>query len=212
MAVEKITKAAGVEELIDRLKTDGVVKGKTEAEAIVADAKRQAMSILDAARNEADSIVTAAKAEADRVRQTSNQALQLAGRDALLKLRESFTLQFENRMRKLVEAGLKDPEMLGKMILEVAGKTRPGDSTTGIEILLPLDAPATDPLIRYVAGVTQEMLRQGVTFGVGDDVSAGVKVRLADKDVDIDLSDEALSAFLARFLVPRFRHIMDFKS
>lgn len=212
MAVENITKAAGVEDLIDRLKTDGVVKGKTEAEAIVADAKRQAMSILDAARNEADSIVTAAKTEADRIRQTSNQALQLAGRDALLKLRESFTLQFENRLRKLVVAELKDPETLGKMILEVAGKSRPSDAETKAEILLPLDAPATDPLVSYVAGVTQAMLRDGVTFGVGEDVAAGVKVRLADKDVDIDMSDEALSTFLARFLVPRFRHIMDFKS
>jgi V/A-type H+/Na+-transporting ATPase subunit E len=212
MAVENITKAVGVDELIDRLKTDGVVKGKSEAEAIVADAKRQAMAILDTARNEADSIVTAAKAEADRICQTSNQALQLAGRDALLKLRESFTLQFENRIRKLVEAELKDPKILGKMILEVAGKSRPGESTAKTEILLPMDAPETDPLISYVAGVTESMLRQGVTFGVGDDVAAGVKVRLADKDVDIDMSDEALSAFLARFLVPRFRHIMDFKS
>lgn len=212
MAVENITKAAGVEDLIDRLKTDGVVKGKSEAEAIVADAKRQAMSILDAARNEADAIVKTAKAEADRVRQTSTQALQLAGRDALLKLRESFTLQFENRIRKLVETELKDPEVLGKMILEVAGKSRPSDATARTEILLPIDASQSDPLISYVAGVTQAMLRDGVTFGVGEDVAAGVKVRLADKDVDIDMSDEALSAFLARFLVPRFRHIMDFKS
>lgn len=212
MAVENITKAVGVDELIDRLKTDGVVKGKSEAEAIVADAKRQAMAILDTARNEADSIVTAANAEADRICQTSNQALQLAGRDALLKLRESFTLQFENRIRKLVEAELKNPETLGKMILEVAGKSRPGESTAKTEILLPMAASKSDPLISYVAGVTESMLRQGVTFGVGDDVAAGVKVRLADKDVDIDMSDEALSAFLARFLVPRFCHIMDFKS
>jgi V/A-type H+-transporting ATPase subunit E len=212
MAVENITKAAGVEDLIDRLKTDGVVKGKSEAEAIVADAKRQAMAILDAARNEADSIVTTAKAEADRIRQTSTQALQLAGRDALLKLRESFTLQFENRIRKLVDAELKDPETLGKMILEVAGKSRPSDSAAKTEILLPMDTPESDPLVNYVAGVTHAMLRDGVTVGVGEDVAAGVKVRLADKDVDIDMTEEALAKFLARFLVPRFRHIMDFKS
>jgi V/A-type H+-transporting ATPase subunit E len=169
-------------------------------------------AFLDAARNEADTIVTSAKTEADRIRQTSNQALQLAGRDALLKLRESFTLQFENRIRKLIETELKAPETLGKMILEVAGKSRPSDPTAKTEILLPMDAPETDPLVSYVAGVTQSMLRDGVTFGVGEDVAAGVKVRLADKDVDIDMSDEALSKFLARFLVPRFRHIMDFKS
>jgi V/A-type H+/Na+-transporting ATPase subunit E len=66
--------------------------------------------------------------------------------------------------------------------------------------------------VAYVAGLTGEMLREGVTFGVGEDIQAGVRVRLVDHDVEIDLSDEALAGFLARFLVPRFRQIMDFKS
>lgn len=212
MPAENITKSAGVDELIDRLKTDGVVKGKAEADAIIADAKRQAMAILDAARSEADTIVSSAKREADRVREISGQALQLAGRDALLKLRESFTLQFENRIRKLIEAEIKDPAMLGQMILQVAGKVRPGDADAKTDLLLPMDAADSDPLVGYVAGVTRDMLRNGVTFGVGDDVAAGVRVVLADQDVQVDLTDEALASFLARFLVPRFRHIMDFKS
>jgi len=56
------------------------------------------------------------------------------------------------------------------------------------------------------------MLADGVTFGVGEDVEAGVRVRLGDRDVDVDLSDDALAAFLSRFLIPRFRELMDFKS
>ncbi len=210
MANENISKSAGVDVLIDRLKSDGVSRGKQEADAIVADAKRQALTILDAARREADQIVTDAKSEAERVRQTSNQALQLAGRDALLKLRESFQLQFENRLRKLVGTTLQEPEMLRKLILEVAGKARPEDDR--VELLLPADAANGDPLESFVSGLTAEMLGEGVSFGVGDDVAAGVRVRLNDRDVDIDLSDEALTSFLKRFLVPRFRHIMDFKS
>jgi len=211
MAVDNMTKAVGVEDLIDRLKTDGVSKGKTEAESIIADAKRQAMSILDAARREADGIVSAAQGESERVRQTASQALQLAGRDALLKLRESFQLQFENRLRKLVGVELQNADLLSKMILEIAGKTRPDDDAA-IEVLVPFDSSQPDALSGYVAGLTSEMLRPGVTFGVGDDVAACVRVKLVDKDVEIDLSDEALALFLARFLVPRFRHIMDFKS
>jgi len=212
MAVDNMTKAVGVENLIDRLKTDGVSKGKTEAESIVADAKRQAMSILDAARREADGIVTAAQRESERVRQTATQALQLAGRDALLKLRESFQLQFENRLRKLVGVELQNADTLSQMILAVAGKTRPDEADAVIEVLVPIDPSQPDALTDYVAGLTSEMLRPGVTFGVGEDVTAGVRIKLVDKNVEIDLSDEALASFLGRFLVPRFRQIMDFKS
>jgi len=212
MAVDNMTKAVGVENLIDRLKTDGVSKGKTEAESIVADAKRQAMSILDAARREADGIVTAAQRESERVRQTATQALQLAGRDALLKLRESCQLQFENSLRKLVGVELQNADTLSQMILAVAGKTRPDEADAVIEVLVPIDPSQPDALTDYVAGLTSEMLRPGVTFGVGEDVTAGVRIKLVDKNVEIDLSDEALASFLGRFLVPRFRQIMDFKS
>jgi V/A-type H+/Na+-transporting ATPase subunit E len=216
MAAPNTVKTAGVEDLIDRLKTDGVSKGQQEAEALVADAKRQAMAILDAARQEADEIVTSAKSEAERVRLAGEQALQLAGRDALLKLRESFQMQFENRLRKLVGKTLENPELLKQMILEVAGKSRPQSSSEKpgssekMELLLPAAAAGHDPLSAYVAGLTGDMLREGVTFGVGEDIDTGARVRLVDRDVEVDLSDQALAGFLARFLVPRFRQIMDF--
>jgi V/A-type H+-transporting ATPase subunit E len=213
MANENLTKAAGVEELIDRLKTDGVSKGKHEADAIVADAKRQALSTTDAARQEANQIIADAKAEAERLRQTSHQALQLAGRDALIRLRESFQLQFENRLQKLVGSTLRDPDTLRQLILEIAGKVRPQRAGETVELLVPREsAPAGDPLASYVAGLTREMLAEGVTFGVDDDFETGVRVRLVDHDLDVDLSDEALAHFLGRFLIPRFRDLMDFKS
>ncbi len=212
MATDHLSKAAGVEDLIDRLKTDGVTQGRLEAEAIVADAKRQAMAILDQARHEADQVLEEAKKEAERVRQTSQQALQLAARDSMLKLRESFQLQFENRLQKLVTAELAAPGTLKQLILEVAGKASPSRDGAAIELLLPADSQTADPLLTYVSGLTGEMLREGVTFGVGEDVAAGIRVRLVDRDVEIDLSDQALSDFLARFLVPRFREIMNFKS
>ncbi len=212
MAKDNLTKTTGVEQLIDRLKSDGVAKGKHEADVILTDAKKQALEIVDAAQREADQILTDAKDEAERLRKTSGQALQLAGRDAMLKLRESFQLQFENRLRKLVGNSLREPDTLRKLILEVAGKNRPDSLGDDVQLLLPNAAGASDPLSGYVAGLTAEMLADGVTFGVGEDVEAGVRVRLGDRDVDVDLSDDALAAFLSRFLIPRFRELMDFKS
>jgi len=209
MAISQTPSTVGVEDLIDRLKTDGVSKGKQEAEALIADAKRQSLAILDSAQAEAGQIIAAAKAEAQRQQQAGNQALQLAGRDTLLKLRESFQLQFEKRLRKLIGKSLEDPQVLREMILEVAGKARPQTEEVA-DVLVPAGAAGDDRLTAYVAGLTAEMLREGVTFGVGADVAAGVRVRLVEQDVEIDLSDEALAAFLSRFLVPRFRQVMDF--
>ena len=51
--------ASGVEELINRLKTEGVQKGQAQAEQIVNDAKSHAQSIITQAVNDAiDSFIS----------------------------------------------------------------------------------------------------------------------------------------------------------
>ncbi len=51
----------GVQELIDRLKSEGVEEGQQQAEALLAEAKKQAVVIVDAAHAEADKLVKEAQ-------------------------------------------------------------------------------------------------------------------------------------------------------
>ena len=52
----------GVQQLIDRLKSEGVEEGKQQAEALLTAAKQEAAAIVDAARAEADTIVRGSSA------------------------------------------------------------------------------------------------------------------------------------------------------
>jgi V/A-type H+/Na+-transporting ATPase subunit E len=45
--------AQGVQELLDKLRDEGVAEGKSQADRLVADARVQAMEILDRAKAEA---------------------------------------------------------------------------------------------------------------------------------------------------------------
>ena len=64
-------------------------------------------------------------------------------------------------------------------------------------------------LTKVVLGLTGDMLREGVSFRVSDDVESGIYVRAVDSDVTIDLSDEAVASLLLRHLQPRFRAILE---
>ena len=63
-------------------------------------------------------------------------------------------------------------------------------------------------LMHFVLSMGGGMLRDGMTFGMADDGEAGVRVRLVDEDVQIDLTENALSQLLLRHMLPRFRALL----
>ena len=54
-----------------------------------------------------------------------------------------------------------------------------------------------------------DVLREGLTFGVSDEAAAGVTVRLLEEDVEIELTDETVTALLMEYMLPRFRAILE---
>ncbi len=213
--------SSGVQELIDRLREKGVEEGKEQADLFVADARRRATEMLDKARWETAEILQHAREEADSLRAAGEDALHLAGRDAVLALKEEISEQFANQVRRLVSHRLRDDQFMQRLILEIAGRAVPKDTKQPLELLLPEEVLPPEEVQRqvkgakegtlshFVLGLTAEMMRKGVTFGVADDDTPGVTVKMVDEDVEIVFNEKAITEFLLRHLLPRFRTMMD---
>ena len=207
--------------MIDRLRDEGVAKGQSEAEALITESRKQSMTILDNARREAEEILAKARAEAESIVENGNEGLRLASRDVMLKLRESFHKEFESKVRQLVAFTLKDPKFLEQLILEVARRAMPQDESKRLKVLLPesdvseeeLAAEVSDvregSLAAFVLGLASDVLREGLSFGVSDDPSPGVRVQIVEDDVQLELTEETITALLLQYLAPRFRAGLD---
>jgi V/A-type H+/Na+-transporting ATPase subunit E len=212
--------ASGVQELIDRLRDEGVAHGQTEAERMIAEARVKSMEILDQARSEADSTLAAARAEAHSIVENGKEALRLASRDMVLQLREACNEQFRTQLKQLVRHKLSDPKLVEQMILQIAAKARPEDSSQQVKVLLPQGSvskeelnkevanPQPGSLAAFVLGLSADILRDGLSFDLSDDPSPGVRVQIVEDDVQLDLTDETITAVLMQFLVPRFRAVL----
>jgi V/A-type H+/Na+-transporting ATPase subunit E len=211
--------ASGVQELIDRLRQEGVASGLTEGERLQAEARVKSMEILDKAKSEAEQILAKARAEAASIEKNGKDALRLACRDVVLRVREAFYEEFKSRLNRLVKHKLSDQKLLEKMILELAAKNRPADNKD-IQVLLPTaqiseaelkkEVANIQPgsLASFVLGLTADVLRQGLSFDVTNDIDSGVKVQIVEDDVQIELSDKTITIVLLEYLVPRYRAIM----
>nr|WP_228007034.1 hypothetical protein [Cyanobium sp. LEGE 06143] len=214
--------AAGVEQLIARLRDQGVEAGRSQADQLVAEARQEAQRTVDQARQKADQILAEARQEADTLQTSGRHALELALRDAVLAMKTQLMERFRGEVRQLVGEEQQRQEILEKMILEVVGRVRPeADRSDQPQVLLPrhvagLAELSQNPeeleqgvLTHFVQLISRAMLRDGVSFGVARDSEAGLRVRLLDRDVVLDLTDRAVAEAILEHLQPRFRALLE---
>lgn len=212
--------SVGVQELIEKLRSQGVDNGRQEADKIIAEAEARAAEIISAAEIKAGVIVSKAQEEADFITKAGSEALQLAERNAVLELKDYLLAKFSDQIRTSVTDSMQGEELLEKMIVEVAGQ----NSLRGerhVDVILPkkvigVEELRRDPellknsgLMAFAMERATKMLQEGVTFSVGNDMQQGIAFRLVDKDINVELSDEAVSAVLLKHLQPRFRAMLE---
>jgi len=216
--------SSGVDELIAKLRDEGVSAGRAEADSIVGDARAQAKKILDNANADARDRIEVARKESDAYRAAGEAALKTAMRDTVLDMKTALMERFSSDLKRLVSHQMQDPEVLKQMILEVAGRTR-ADGEVGdadeLEVILPEEVVGLEELrvnpeelrkgrmTKFVLGLTGEMLREGVAFFGSQDIAAGIQIQQKDKDITLDLTEKAVAALLLQHLQPRFRAILE---
>lgn len=105
-----------IESFVSKLKSEGVEQGKREAAQLRSEAERQAAQIIADAKSQAEKILADARAEGEKIVNRGRTELDLAARDAVLKLREALVKTLEVVLVSPVEAQLKDTEFLKSLI------------------------------------------------------------------------------------------------
>ena len=214
--------ARGVDTLIARLRSDGITAGTQEAERIVAEAKTEAAKLLAAAKTDADKALSDARRASDRYQTAGKEALNTAMRDAVLTMKSTLMAKFEIDVQRMVCKTLADPEMLKQMVLELVGRAREDTGANeGAEVILPAQVVGPDAirenaddiqsgkLTKFVLGLSQKMLQDGITLHASDDLQGGIKAKLDKDDILLDLSDGAIASLLMQHLQPRFRAVLE---
>ncbi|EFK10069.1 conserved hypothetical protein [delta proteobacterium NaphS2] len=214
--------ASGVRELIARLRDDGVKAGREKAEQVLQEAREEAAKIVAKAKAQADEILSRAQAQIEMDRKACMGSLKTAIRDTELKMEAELKADFAAHVRRLVSIEMGDREFVRQCILAVSGMATGHMVCEGqpVEVLLPKDLFETDEsgsrltadgkqrMHHLVLGISADMLREGVALKPSRNLERGIRVRLSGEDLEIDLSDQAISALLLENLLPRYQAIV----
>ncbi len=203
MASEKKV-TSGVQELITRLKGDGVKAGQDEAQRMIKEAQEKAVNVISQARAEAEELLESTRAEIEVEKNAANESLKLAIRDTELMLESKLKGRFAEHVKHLVSSELEDKEFLKQLVLKIAGSSCSSiPEEKGLDLLVAREK--LDPLVLEISGT---VLREGIEIKPSETDNAGIRIRMKGEDVEIDLSDNAITEILLKYLLPRYSAIL----
>ena len=214
---EQSKTGAGVQDLVDRIRDQGVLAATEKANKIIRDAEAKSAKMLADTKREVEQLRENARIEIEANHAAALEALKLSARDTMLQLKAKVASAFEVFVQRLVTSATRDEKFIKAIVLVLAShveKELIGDKE--IQILISESILTGQPneklgehTKQIILGLSSEMLREGVELIPSSEIEGGASVRLVKDRLEIDLSDKAISKLLYQRILPRFQAILE---
>lgn len=195
-----------VQELIDKIKREGIEAAEKEAKALQAEAHENAREIVARAKHEASELIREAEARISTMKQASENAVRQAARDVILNVRQHIESIVQALVLKSVGEALT-AERLYAIISRVIEKAfEAGAPEADIKIMLsPSDV---EQLKKGFLGKLKERFKQGIEFQSSDDISKGFTISFDGGKSAIDFTDASLTDYVSAYLNPEIAALL----
>ncbi len=194
-----------LQELIDKIKKDGVATAESKAATIIADAEKKAATIIADAETKAAGLVKTAKAETERLEKASIDAISQAGRNLLISFRDGITTEL-SALIKAETAKAYNADMLKTVIPETIKKWVEKNDAESVSVLLSEKDLAT--LESGLQSALKAEIAKGLEVKSDASLSAGFRIGVKDGSAYYDFSSEAVAELFSAYLNPRTAQIL----
>ena len=189
-----------LQELIDKIKKDGVVTAEAEAAKIVEASEKKAEGIIADAQAQAAEIIKNAKAETERMEKASEEAIIQAGRNMLLSFKDSLIGELDGLIKAETEKA-ESKEVLTKLIPETVKAWAKNADASELSVLL-----SEKDLKILESALTSELkaeVSKGLEIKPDKTLSAGFRIGVKNGAAYYDYSADSLAEMFAAYLNPK---------
>lgn len=191
-----------IQELTSKLYSEGVEKGREEADKIVAEALARKEQILNEAKAKAGDIIAAAEKEAAELKNHTESELKLYASQSSAALRSEITNLVTDKLATMnVKAATADKTFMQQLIVElVKSWADKGNLTIGAG-----DAAALES---YIASNAKQLLDGGLQIESVNGVGTGFTLSPADGSYKVKFGEAEFIAYFKEFLRPRIQKLL----
>ncbi len=192
-----------LQELTKRIYSEGLEKGKNEAEQLVSQAKKEAEEILIQARKEAEKLRAEAKKEADELSKNVNSELGLSVRQAISAIKQQITeVLITKAVDQAVEKAFDDKDFVISIISLILSNWSE-IAKSNQEVILSLPEKDRKLLEDYFLSKVGKEVKTGFALSFEEGINNGFTVGPKDGSYKISFTDQDFENFFRQYLRPR---------
>lgn len=194
-----------LQELVDKIRKDGVETAEAKAADIIKNAETRAAAIVKAAQTEADNIAKTGLSEADRSEKAAVSAIRQAGRNLLISFRDGITAELDTLVRTSTAAAY-DSSVLKELVPAVVKTWIAKAGTDDLALLLsPADAAKLESGFK---SALKAELDKGLEIRAASSISGGFRIGTKNGASYYDFSADAVADLFSAYLNPKVAEIL----
>lgn len=194
-----------LQELIDKIKKDGVSSAEAAAAQITADAEKKAASIVEEAQKKSDDMIKNARAEIARLEKASEDAVTQACRNMLITFRDSLIAELDSIIQSEAAKAYSSDLMKTLIPETVKAWSKNADAS---ELSVILSEKDLKSLENELKAALKAEIAKGLEIKPDSALSAGFRIGVNNGAAFYDYSAESVADLFSAYLNPRVAAIM----
>lgn len=192
-----------IQKICDILKKDTIEPAKKEAEDVKAQAEREAQEIIERAKEERKKILDSTQKEQEQLKRVFLTSLEQASKQVFELLRQKVQSDFFNlSIAKKVNPKMADPKVITRLIDAIIHSLESEGLAQNLTLLIPKTVSTQEVVELLAPDVLNYLKEENLKVG---DFNGGVQVRLNDKELTLEMTDDVLKKLLLDYVRKDFR-------
>ncbi len=196
--------AANLENLIEKIKKEGVEEGKKQSQEIIKNAEQQAEKIAAEAKKEAEARKEEAYKDISNKERNAKKSIQQAGRNVVLTVRQELERICKILLERQISESMK-PELVADLIKRVVEEW-PSNREAAFEVLVSKEDK--EKIEKLVLAEFKKDAKNGIEIKINRNIRKGFRIGIKGEDTYYDFSQEAVTQALGQFLAPQISQLL----
>lgn len=192
-----------LQELTEKIYSEGVTKAKEEADRLIAEAKKESEGIVAKAKSDAEKITSEAKKKADEIIRNGQSEMKLASNQAISEVKQKISeIITAKAVKDSVSAAVSEKDFM-KKIIEISVKNFFEDQSKGMDLNVTLPESEKNGLGEYLKVNAKKLLDGGLVVDFGSDMESGFRIGPADGSYKLSFTDSDFENFFKKYIKPK---------
>ncbi len=192
-----------IQKICDVIRKETLDPAKQQAKEIVENARLEAEEIVKKAKKENEQIISDAKKQIAKEKKIFDSAMSLATRQAFEELKQKIENElFNKNLKELVTKNTTDPKIIAGLITAIIKTIEEKGLDVDISAYIPKLVDANKITTFLSKEILNKLKEKELVL---KDFEGGVKIKLHEMQITIDISDSALKDLIAAYIRQDFR-------